>query len=182
MNHHYRTATIDDVAYGLRQITLIAVPYDVETLVNDGRGTIREKFTRTAFTGIESRASRITVNRDHSRERAIGVVKTFNTTDRRGLIATVKISSTALGDESLQLAADGVLRASVAFSTKPKDAPVVNGLRTVNRAELHHIALTPEPAYEGAEVLDVRTGNPIRHTPNLDQARQMLARSITHRW
>jgi phage head maturation protease len=69
----------------------------------------------------------------------------------------LRISRTPLGDETLELADDGVLDASIGF------APMVDGVRwntrtarTITRAFLHHIALVPYPAYKGANVLAVR--------------------------
>lgn len=174
---HIRAAAIDDVAFGKREITLIAVPYNEEATVYDWGGeATKEKFVPGAFNGIESRTKQITLNRDHSRERVIGVGQSFDTKSQRGLISTMKVSNTDLGTESLQLAADGVLRASVAFTARSQDMAVKDGVRTIYRAFLRHIALTPEPAYEGAEVLDVRTGEPITDlvTPNLDLAAAIL--------
>lgn len=174
---HYRVAEIDDIAFGKREITLIAVPYNEEAVINDWGGeTYKEKFLPGAFNGIESRTKQITLNRDHSRERVIGVAQAFDTKSQRGLISTWKVSSTELGTESLQLAADGVLRASIAFSARSQDMAVKDGVRSIYRAFLIHTALTPEPAYAGADVIDVRTGEPITPapTPNLDLAAALL--------
>lgn len=172
----FRSAVIDDVAFGKREITLIAVPYNEEAVVSYRGSVMREKFVPGSFDGIESRSKHVTVNRDHSPERAVGIAKTFDTRSERGLISTLKLSDTPLGNESLQLAADGVLKASVSFSVRSQDHSIRDGLRSVYRAFLHHIALTPEPAYAGAEVLDVRTGEPLAEepTPNLDLAASIL--------
>ena len=174
---HIRAAAIDDVAFGKREITLIAVPYNEEADVYDWSGdATKEKFIPGAFTGIESRAKQITLNRDHERARVIGVAQAFDTKSERGLISTFKVSNTDLGTESLQLAADGVLRASVAFSARSQDMAVKDGVRSIYRAFLTHVALTPEPAYAGADVIDVRTGDAIEDpsTPNLDFASAIL--------
>jgi uncharacterized protein len=176
-DQHIRSAAIDDVAFGKREITLIAVPYNEEAFVSDWRPEAdRERFAPGSFDGIESRTRHITLNRDHSRERAIGAARAFNTKDAKGLISTFKVSNTPLGDESLQLAADGVLRASISFSARTQDMAAKDGLMTFYRAFLRHVALTPEPAYEGADVLNVRTGEPMSETPtpNLDLAAALL--------
>lgn len=176
-DQHFRAAEIDDIAFGKREITLIAVPYNQEASVFDwGGGSTKEKFIPGAFNGIESRTKQITLNRDHSRERVIGVAQNFDTKSERGLISKMKVSNTDLGTESLQLAADGVLRASVAFTARSQDMAVKDGVRSIYRAFLIHVALTPEPAYAGAEVIDVRTGKPITDTPtpNLDLAAELL--------
>jgi phage head maturation protease len=172
-----RESLVQGVEYGKREITVIAVPYEEEAVVNDGFGPLREKFARSAFSGIESRAGRVSANRDHNRERAIGLVKSFDSKAERGLVSVVKVSPTPLGDETLQLAADGVLSASISFSARSAHAPVLNGLRTVYKAFLRHLAFTPEPAYEGAAVLDVRNPEePVSFgdTPNLDLAHAIL--------
>lgn len=174
---HVRSAAIEDVAFGKREITLIAVPYGVEATVPDWRPqATREKFMSGSFEGIESRTSRITLNRDHSRERVIGAARAFNTKDAKGLIATFKVSNTPLGDESLQLAADGVLHASIEFGARSQDAAVKDGVMTFYRAFLRHVGLTPDPAYDGADILNVRTGESIvdSPTPNLDLAAALL--------
>jgi HK97 family phage prohead protease len=176
-DQHIRAAAIDDVAFGKREITLIAVPYNQEADVYDwGGGASKEKFVPGAFDGIESRTKQITLNRDHERARVIGVATSFDTKSERGLISTWKVSNTDLGTESLQLAADGVLRASVAFTARSQDMAVKDGVRSIYRAFLIHTALTPEPAYSGAEVIDVRTGEPLPDspTPNLDLAAALL--------
>lgn len=177
MDEKFRAAVIDDVAFGKREITLIAVPYNEEAHVPDWRPEAdREKFMPGSFDGIESRVKHITLNRDHSRERAIGAARAFDTKSDRGLISTFKVSDTPLGNESLQLAADGVLRASISFTARSQDMAVKDGVMTFYRAFLRHVALTPEPAYLGADVLNVRTGEPIvdSPTPNLDLAAALL--------
>jgi len=174
---HFRSASIEDVAFGKREITLIAVPYNVEAAVPDWRPrATHEKFMPGSFDGIESRTKNITLNRDHKPERVIGGARSFNTRDAKGLIATFKVSNTPLGDESLQLAADGVLHASIEFKARTQDTAIKNGVMTFYRAFLEHLGLTPIPAYEGADIISVRTGEPIADTPtpNLDLAAALL--------
>lgn len=174
---HVRSAAIEDVAFGKREITLIAVPYGVEAVVPDWRPqATREKFMGGSFDGIESRMSRITLNRDHSKERVIGGARAINTKDAKGLITTFKVSNTPLGDESLQLAADGVLFGSIEFGARSQDAAIKDGVMTFYRAFLRHVGLTPDPAYEGADIINVRTGESIADspTPNLDLAAAIL--------
>lgn len=172
----FRESEIADVAYGKREITVIAVPYGQETLVNDGDGVMREMFRAGSFAGIESRAGKVSANRDHNRERAFGVVKQFDSKSERGLISVVRAAPTVLGDETLQLAADGALWASVGFGALRQNAPVVNGVRTIYKAFLQHLAFTPEPAYAGAEVLDVRENGDFADpdVPNLELAHAIL--------
>ena len=99
-------------------------------------------------------------------------------------MAELKISNTPLGDETLTLAADEVLDASAGY------LPLPGGEKWLTRSSvrilkgwLGHIALVPEPAYEGARVLAVRqkgSEGPSRpsaeqaETPNLEVVRGWL--------
>lgn len=176
----HRAAEVANVDTEERIITFIAVPYGQETIVADRDGSpIGEVVERGAFKGIETRSpdNPITINREHDYRRTVGKAVAFDTDDERGLIVDAHISRTPLGDETLQLAKDGVLRASVGMAFRRADAPVRNGLRTIKRAFLDHIALLPNPAYAGATVLAVREQDQQAGrtaTPNLDAVLAML--------
>lgn len=154
-----RSAEVLDIRHPDRIIELIAVPWEAEAPLYRNGSWVTETVTRGAFDGVEHRARRVKVNRDHQLDRTCGVAVALDPRDDRGLIAKLRISNTPLGNETLELASDGVLDASVAF------APMRGGeewsehrsRRRINRAWLGHIALVPDPAYEGAEVLDVRS-------------------------
>lgn len=142
-----------------RVITVLAAPYEVETAraAKDGR-MIVETFARGTFDGIERRANRVTVNRDHDLAKTIGRAIAFHPSRDEGLICDLRISQTPLGDETLALAGDGALGASVGFAALP-DGEQWSQHRTrrrLTRAWLGHIAMVPDPAYEGAQVLAVR--------------------------
>jgi Caudovirus prohead protease. len=98
------------------------------------------------------------------------------------------MSKTSLGDETLELCSDGILDASAAFR------PLIDGktgalmetwtgkeLRRLEKVWLGHVALTPNPAYQDAKVLSVRSegltepqrGIPDGETPNLARARAL---------
>ena len=84
-------------------------------------------------------------------------------------MAEVRISRTELGEETLQLAEDGILDASAGFCPIPPDGErweTRNRCRIV-KGWLAHIAMTPDPAYETANVLAVRSRpeRPRPHTP-----------------
>lgn len=147
-----------DVRFADRMITLVAVPYDEDAMVPYRGKWISESVAPGSFDGVEYRAQRIKVNRDHEYQRSVGRAVTLYPSRTEGLVADLRIARTPLGDETLELAADGVLDASVGY------APMAGGesytenrtRRRITRAFLGHIALTPEPAYEGAQVLAVR--------------------------
>lgn len=146
------------VSFPKRTIEVIVTPWEREAEVDDyGRGVVTEVFSRGAYDGIETRPNRIRVNRDHVRERTVGRALTFSPNRDDGLHAELKIADTLLGDETLQLAAEDCLDASAGWK------PMPGGLRwegrnrvRVTKAWLGHIALVPDPAYEGARVLAVR--------------------------
>jgi HK97 family phage prohead protease len=166
-----RAAELVAVSAPKRTIELIVMPYEAETLVAyDGR-MVSEVISRGAFDGIERRVNRIRANRDHERERTFGRAVALHPSRQEGLVAEIKVARTPLGDETLELADDGCLDASAGFL--PMDGGMSWETRSryrVNKAWLGHIALVPEPAYDGARVLAVRSSSQpaTSQTPNLD--------------
>lgn len=151
-----RSASTGDV-HG-RTIELIAIPHETETPVLDNGRVVTEVCTRGAFASTDV-GRRIPVNRDHVETRLIGRVTSLDAWDARGLIAQLRIAPTILGDESLELARDGCLDASVGMAVS-SDGVTWNTTRTrkrINRALLHHVALTATPAYPTANVLNIRS-------------------------
>ncbi len=151
-----------DVSFPERTIELIVTPYERETLVPFEGRLVTEVFSRGAYDGIERRANRIRANRDHLRERTVGRAVSLHPSRDEGLVAVLKIAKTDLGDETLALAADECLDASAGYLPMPggEKWETRNRVR-VTKAWLGHIALTPEPAYEEARVLAVRSGDPV---------------------
>lgn len=152
-----RSAETLGVRPASRTIELIVVPYEQPTpVVHQGR-MVTETISRGAFDGVERQANHIRVNRDHALERTVGQATRLNPRDQRGLHAEVRITRTGLGDETLALAADGCLDASAAF--RPNQGGQQwqgSDSYRITSAWLHHIALTPDPAYPGARVLAVQ--------------------------
>jgi len=178
-----RSAELTSVRYADRVIELVVVPWESDAMVPHEGRMIRERFTRGAFAGLERRANRIRVNRDHQAERTVGRALTFH--DREdGLIAEVRIAQTALGEETLELANEGALDASAGFLPMPggESWHERRTLRRISKAWLGHIALTPDPAYIDARVLAVRTAEPVPAstaqvaTPLLDEVRSWRLR------
>lgn len=181
-----RAAQVVEVRYPERLIDIVAMPYEqvalVEYPVGSGR-MIREICTRGAFDGVQRRANRVKVNRDHDLTRTVGRCRALFPSRSEGLVAEMKIASTPLGDETLALAEDGVLDASAGFLPFPGGEQWLEtrSLRRLNKCWLGHIALVPDPAYEGANMLALRSsvagevlttlhGEPVA-TPNLDMVR-----------
>lgn len=174
-------ATLSDVDVKQRIIELIAVPWDEEATV-PWRGEMwREVFRRGAFDGIEDHAGRIRVNREHVRGDTVGKAVNLDPSAPVGLLARVKIAQTLRGDETLQLAAEDMLSASIGYFVKePRDVTINKRtkMREVVRAFLDHLGLVESPAYVGAQVLAVREApsglavaeTPLPSTPVLDDA------------
>lgn len=139
-----------------RIITVLAVPYEQPTEVLYRGAIWTEVFTRGAFTGIEQQAGKIRVNRDHDKSRTVGKCIAFRD-DPAGLVAEIRIAKTILGDETLALAAEDMLSASIGFGVPTGGAQIDSRGRTrrINRAFLDHLALVESPAYEGASVVGV---------------------------
>jgi len=149
-------AVIDSVNFAERIVRLIVVPYgERATVLYRGR-VMEEEVEPGAFDRVTATKMHVTANRDHDHTRVIGKAVEYVTDDPRGLIADVRVSQTPLGDETLRLADDGVLRGSIGMLVKESDQKLLGGLRRIRRAFLDHIAFVPNPAYAGAEVLSVR--------------------------
>ena len=177
----FRTAEMVGVDYPKRLIELIVAPYEEEALVEHQGRMVKEVFSRGAFDGIERRANRVRVNRDHDLKRTVGRAIAFHPSREEGLVAELKIARTDLGDETLALAEESILDASAGYLPM-RDGEVweTRNRCRITRAFLGHVALTPDPAYESARVLSVRHAQTDRgaaeatETPNLDQVRGWL--------
>jgi HK97 family phage prohead protease len=171
----YRTASTVGVDYADRIIELIAVPYNETTDVMRRGRLVAESVDPQAFIGAKGQVTTeiITVNRAHDLERPIGKVRDLHPNDLRGLRSELKISKGTGGDEALELANDGLLFASVGFESIGEQWSTDRSTVKVTKARLVHIALTGNPAYPGAKVLAVRSGDetPTQRvlTPNLDR-------------
>lgn len=172
MHIEFRQARTGAVDFAERTIEVRVIPYNEEIEVDDHGKLMRERVDPGAFKGIDPKATRITVNRDHQYDRTVGrIVELREEPD--GAVGVTKISKTLLGDETLQLAEDRVLGASVGMMVARSGMEIRNGLRRIFRIDvLDHVALLPNPAYAGAEVLDVReAAEPVTDVamPNLEE-------------
>jgi HK97 family phage prohead protease len=174
----FRAATQLGVSFPNRTIELVVMPYEEPALVAHGDRMVTEICSAGAFAGIERRANRVRVNRDHDLTRTVGRAVAFHPSRSEGLIAELRIAQTPLGDETLQLADEEILDASAGFLPMPGgEVWETRSRRRLNKLWLGHIAMTPDPAYMGANVLAVRAsdspaapGEPTA-TPNLDVVR-----------
>lgn len=179
IEHRYVGVKVGDVDFAQRLITVVAVPYEQPALVEYRREMWNELFERGSLDTVVGAPHRVRANRDHNKSRTVGKVMQFWPDRDEGLVAEVRMAKTPLGDETLALADDDCLSASVGFGVLPTGQ--VLDRRTMTRriktAYLDHLAFVESPAYVGAQILSVR-GNgdpefaasmePLR-TPILDQ-------------
>ena len=182
----YRSSSVVGVNYGQRLIEFVAAPYNEEAVVVWRGEPWRELFLRGAWDGIEKRPNRVKVNREHDKTRTVGKVVNFWPSRQEGLVGAARIAKTPLGDETLALADDECLGASVGYAAPPRyvslDKSAQPGLRRVKKAFMDHLSFVSDPTWESAAVLSVRsaTGPPRATdleplvTPDLDELRAWL--------
>jgi HK97 family phage prohead protease len=136
-----------------RTITGIALPYNTEATVSGGQ-------TVSFLPGslpTDGKAPKLYMSHDASQ--AIGLV-TERSDDEEAMYFTAKVSTTALGDEALVLAADGVLD-SVSVGVNPtKFSYNEDGVMIVEAADWMELSLVPQPAFSGATITDVAASIP----------------------
>jgi HK97 family phage prohead protease len=175
-----RNSTLTAVDAKLRLIDLIAVPWEQEAEVQWRGEMWREVFSRGSFDGIEGHAGRVRVNREHVKGDTVGKVVHFDNAADTGLLARVKIAETVRGDETLALADEDMISASIGYWVKaPSDVQMNKRtmVRRIDRAFLDHLSMVESPAYAGAQVLAVREEQseltvaevPLPPTPLLDE-------------
>jgi hypothetical protein len=177
-----RSASVGDVNFPQRLIDITAVPYEQEAIVEYRGQFYRESFSRGSFAGVETRNRKNPVKayRTHdpvtaSKSGLIGRAVALYPDREEGLSASVKIAKTDLGDETLQLADEGVLGVSVGFAVRNSDQVLdkISLRRRINRAFLDHLAFPDDGAYPGAQVTAVRGKAevipPPVETPRIDE-------------
>jgi len=179
-----RKATITNVSFPQRIISLIAVPYNDYAVVEHPVGSgkfIEEAFEPGAFGNVQNRANRFLVNLEHDLDHVVGRVQSLQPELPEGLGADLFIRRGPEGDQVLADADDGMYGGSVGFAALPSNvAWEGRSRRRVLKAFLDHIGLTFTPAYTGTMPLAVRSQvatasnslqlQPERQpTPNLDR-------------
>ncbi len=132
---------------GERRIDAIAVPYNVFATVSGGQ----EVMFKPGSLPVDGKAPRVFMYHDSTKP--VGIVSERVDTDE-AMLASMKISRTALGDEALVLAADGVMDVSVGVNpieyTEDKQGRMI-----VTKAEWMELSLVPIPAFAGATITEV---------------------------
>lgn len=176
-------AVLADVDIKHRIIDLIAVPWEQEARVFWRGDFWTEVFERGAFDGVETRAGKVRVNREHQKGDTVGKIIEFEPDDERGLFTRTKIADTPRGWETLKLAEEDMISASIGYrASKPSDVVLDKQARTrrVRYAILDHLSMVEDPAFESAKVLAVRgdgeqgteAAGPLPETPVLDEMMQ----------
>ena len=150
------------------------LPWGVPARVLDRGRLVVETFERGALADVV--AARVPLTATHPQDAGtLPIGRTLAIEERDDAAwGSWLVSDTAVGNEVLSLARDGVpLGLSIGFME------VAGGSRwspdrsrvTRTRAALDHVAIVRVPAYAGAEVVGVRAGAVGRPTPLLDLAR-----------
>ena len=143
------TFTIDAAADGSpkRTITGIAVPYNV---IANASGT--EVMFAPGSLPVEGKKPKLYMSHDSSQ--AIGIVSE-RVDSAEAMYFSAKVSTTALGNEALILAADGVLD-SVSVGVNPtKFTYNEDGVMVIEAADWIELSLVPSPAFAGAVITKV---------------------------
>jgi HK97 family phage prohead protease len=128
-----------------RTLAGLALPYNVEATVNDG--------TKVMFMPGSLNASekmpKLYLNHDSTM--AVGILTALVDTPG-GMMYEARISETALGDEALVLAADGVLDAVSVGVNPTRFSYDEKGTMIIENADFQELSLVPYGAFAGASV------------------------------
>ena len=140
-------AAKEDGTTGERRIDAVAVPYDTWATVSDGT-TVR---FMPGSLPVDGKAPRVFMFHDSTMP--VGIVAERVDTPE-AMLASMRISKTALGNDALELAADGVMDVSVGVN--PIRATTDEAGRvTVYEAEWLELSLVPIPAFSGSVITEV---------------------------
>ena len=155
---------VGDVKESQRLIEVVAVPYEQPAPIQYRGEMWLESFMRGGLDGISERQAPIMVNREHTRGDTVGKVLQWWPERTEGLVAEVRVAKTNRGDETLALAEEGMIRASIGFGVRPRDQVLDRQAMTrrISKAFVDHLSLVEDPAYVGAEVLAVREADEVQ--------------------
>ena len=141
-----------------RTVSGVAVPYGVMAQVSSGEKVIFEPGSLP----VEGKAPKLYLN--HDSEQAVGLVSERVDTPE-GMMFSARISKTALGEEALTLALDGVID-SVSVGVNPTKFKIDdNGTMRVQAADWIELSLvTGRPAFSGAVITEVAATEPETET------------------
>jgi HK97 family phage prohead protease len=143
----------------------IIVPYNEVTYVAPGqpRG---ERFLPGAFGKFltardNARSVRLVDSHlDGTQRRPYGVATDLEERDQNGLWGKFRFYNTDAGQAGRREVIEGTYGGlSLGFRVM-RDRRAADGVRDIVDAQLHHVALVDEPAYEGSKILAVRRAEP----------------------
>jgi HK97 family phage prohead protease len=138
-----------------RQISGIAVPYDVPARVSDGTMV---QFSKGSLP-VDGKAPKMYMYHDSTQP--VGLVTSrMEASDGSGMLFVASIVDTQAGTDALTMASAGVLDSvsvgvNVVSSKKGKD-----GLMIITAAEWLELSLVPQPAFSGSIITDVAASIP----------------------
>jgi hypothetical protein len=128
-----------------RTLAGLALPYNVEATVNDGTKVM---FMPGSLTASE-KMPKLYLNHDSTK--AVGIVTSLVDSEF-GMMYEARISETALGNEALVLAADGVLDAVSVGVNPTRFSYDQAGTMIIESADFQELSLVPYGAFAGASV------------------------------
>jgi hypothetical protein len=155
-----------------RSVSGVAVPYGVAATVSDGTKVIFEEGSLPT----DGKAPKIYLN--HNSEQAVGLVSERVSTSE-GMLFTARISKTALGEEALTLALDGVID-SVSVGVNPTKFKITDdGTMLVQAADWIELSLvTGRPAFAGAVITEVAASE-AETIPHQDTEKDIIQEEVT---
>jgi HK97 family phage prohead protease len=160
VRHFTNTLALRDGGDG-RTLVGPVLPWGTPAQVVDRGRLVTETFERGALQGTDP--ARVPLTATHPRDAGtLPIGRTLTIEDRTDAAwGEWHVSKTALGDEVLELARDGVpLGLSIGFAEVPGSSRWSADRQRVTRtrAALDHVAVVRVPAYAGAGVVGVRSG------------------------
>lgn len=145
------------------------VPYGILT---DKAGPGLERFRAHAFAGAVANAARIRLrDANHSPNRLPVAVGLRLEDDDNALYGDYRVYNTPEGRAALENVEEGVYTGvSVGFFAE--DDVIEDGIREIRRAQLHHVSLVEEPAYDDARILAIRSADryaALKQAPDLSR-------------
>lgn len=141
-----------------RTLAGLALPYNVEATVNDG--------TKVMFLpgSLNAGGKMPKLYLGHDSTKAVGILTSLVDT-QGGMMYEARISETALGDEALVLAADGVLDAVSVGVNPTRFSYDEKGTMIIEMADFQELSLVPFGAFKGASVDRVAASQGIPQEP-----------------
>jgi len=141
-----------------RTLAGLALPYNVEATVNDG--------TKVMFMpgSLNESEKMPKMYLNHDSTKAVGIVTSLVDTPG-GMMYEARISETALGNEALVLAADGVLDAVSVGVNPTRFSYDEKGTMIIESADFQELSLVPYGAFAGASVDRVAASQGIPQEP-----------------